>query len=435
MRRNELSDPIKVPKKTVKSGTLMESLAEYHSKNNNQKEAIYFYHLALQKYVDSKQDTKDIERVFQKITDLYVAMKNYDEALKCYFTILEAKVAKSPHNKNEIATVYKNIAIIYHYDGKYQDSLTYFLKSASLRDEESCLPNSLSKVEDKNELIHQLQYNLERSIQFHEKIHTENSQLVDNIDQESKQVHLTEEVLEKITKNYKAIECLCEIQGRILLENKEFGSAIACYRMCLETKMKRLGLFHREIVPILLIIGGIYEKQEKYTDALRYYKQSFRMIMKTSGNKDIGLIEVYSKIALIHKRYKKWKTALKNYAKALKLVKRWNNEIKDYKVKVELYKEIGSVFMEMNDYDSCIKFLLKGLKIEREENGLENSKNVELYLKVANLYELQGKYNKAFDYFSQVFVLQKKFFGDNHLCTQVTLWKLEKVKMNLQEEM
>ena len=188
--------------------------------------------------------------------------------------------------------------------------------------------------------------------------------------------------------NYEKTEKFAQELGSLHLRKKEYNLAIQNYRICLETKMKRFGLSHSELISTLNILADIYYQQEKYNDALVCYNQSYRMIVKTGmqqQQQDTQLIQVYWKIGLIYKHKKSWSEALKYFSKTLKTVKvAFQNSKEKF---IPIYKEIGEVYYNMGTYEDSIKFFKKAIKTEKELLGDSASNNLEIYLKIVNLYD------------------------------------------------
>jgi len=438
----------------TQSTSLLENLAELHSKNQRYDQAIQLYSLVLQKCQSSSQtDQSQIERLFLCISQQYIAEENYNEALEYYLKVLHSKIIHAQYNLNEIMQLSQEIIQVSNQIKDYKKRI-YYLDQALLYLSGNIAVEAFAKIAEQIGVLYHLQNDRTNAIKYYEKAieAIKSSETILNFDLTEYYVRLGMAYLEKkffekalnsfqealkilliIPKeeNYALIEKITEKIGSIYVIQEEFMNALSQYRTCLETKMKRLGLCHRELVPIIDIIGGIYYQQGNYIDALRYYKQSYRMVMKTGNSEDPRLVTIYINMASIYKLNNKHQKALKNYSKALKIVKASKSLEKEKEKRVQLYREIGELFHKMENYAESVKFLVKVIQADEEDS---TSKNLEFYVKVANLYELLGKYKKAQQYLMKLFVLQKKLLGGNHLCTQATLWRLENLNQRVLKE-
>jgi len=434
--------------------SMLESIAELHTRNHRYDQAISFYSMALEKSNSTgKDDPSNRERLFLCLAQSYVNNKNYNEALVYYLKALSSKSARFDYDNTEIIQVTDKILSFcdsLHSCQKCIDSLEKSLLMNKNNYKDHTYPKLISKLYETIATISHLQKDFPNAIKYFEKtvqviqenfdlILTELDLLVNcyiqlaSIHLEQKSHHiivvsLFQKALDILLKtpkeeDYEKIEKLSQNIGSIYQQKEEYDQAIQNYRICLETKMKRVGLCHSELISTLNILAEIYFKQGNYNDALVSYNQSYRMIMKTSAE-TTQLIQVYCKMGLIYKAKKNWDQALKYFSKALKTTKSIT-EYNDKERLMQIYKEIGEVFYNQGQYEESIKFLRKVIRTEKELLGESCSNNLDIYLKIVNLYELLGEYQKAKEYLLQLFLLQKKLFGDYNLCTQATLGRLE----------
>ena len=458
MERGIFLDPSRSLNQSLYPNSLFEELAELHLSQHRHEEALEFYCLITRKQMsgDTKKPTKNTEKLLLHIAEQFKSQSKYAESLKAYHEVLRLIRYRSGKSDVQVFEIYRDIASIYKEKGDYEKSLESLVRTIEIAEKTQLNDNIIIKeLYFKAGEICKLRGDWKNVIKYYEKANvlsvndecespSMKAQCLSSLGlayyqekDHAKAYECLQEVVEIFPKlsreeNFLFVENLTQNLGHICMIRRQYESALNQYKVLLETKMKRLGLCHRDIVPAFLHIGEAYLKLERYMDAMRYYKQSLKMTIKTRGKQDLFIAEVYNSIAMIYRKHRNWKKSLKYYLRALEVMKkdlRKNGEQGDcHEKRVNLYKNIGKVFYELGDYDGCIKFLSKGLKIERDAIGLENSKNIGLYTKVASLYELQGKYNKAFGYLIQGFALQKKLFGYNHLCTQATLCKLEIIR-------
>jgi len=446
----------KVTEMPTRPLSMLESIAELHTRNHRYDQAINFYSMALEKSNSSeKTDPSNRERLFLCLAQSYVNNKSYNEALVYYLKALSSKSARFDYDNTEIVQVTDKILSFCDTLQSCQkciESLEKSLIMSQSNSKDHTYPKIISKLYETIATIYYLQKDFSNAVKYFEKtlqVIQENSELVQtefdlliNCSIQLASIHLEQkshhhvaisffkkalDILLKTPKeeNYQKIEKLSQDIGFIYLQKEEYNNAIQYYRICLETKMKRVGLCHPELVSTLNILAEIYLKQGNHNDALVSYNQSYRMIMKTSANNP-QLIQVYCKMGFIYKAKKNWDQTLKYFSKALKATKSISpDENKDKERLMQIYKEIGEAFYNQGQYEESIKFLKKVLKTEKELLGESCSNNLDVYLKIVNLYELLGEYKKAKEYLLQLFLLQKKLFGDYNLCTQATLGRLE----------
>jgi len=434
---------------------MLESVAELHSQNQRYDQAVYFYSLALEKLSPSeKTDPTEKERLFMCIAQSHVNNKNYNEALVYYLKVLSSKSTRLEFNSSEIIQVIDKILSFcdtLQACQKCIDSLEKSLLLSHNYSKDQTYPKLISKLYETIASIYRLQKDFPNAIKYFEKsiqVITTPTELVESYSRlasiyleqksENNALSLLQKGLDILLKspkeeNYEKTEKFSQELGSLFLQKKEYSLAIQNYRICLETKMKRFGLAHSELVSTLNIIADIYYQQENYNDALVCYHQSYRMIVKTGlqQQEETQLIQVYWKIGLIYKQKKSWSEALKYFSKTLKTVKSTSQTSKEKLIPI--YKEIGEVYYNMGKFEDSIKFFKKAIKTEKELLGDSSSNHLEIYLKIVNLYELLGEYKKAHDFLLQLFLLQKKLFGDYNLCTQATLGRLQTINNKIKE--
>jgi tetratricopeptide (TPR) repeat protein len=146
-------------------------------------------------------------------------------------------------------------------------------------------------------------------------------------------------------------------------------------------------------------IAVIYERLSDYKNALDYYSKSLLVLQREKMLPVVA--KTLSNIGGVN-------IALGNYSEAKK------NLDEAYKIRIQIgdkhqvytLSNYGDLYMNLKKYDSAELYYSQSLKLAREMNNLEG----ELYpIKgLGNLYLLQGKLNKSFEYFDLAYTIARQ---------------------------
>jgi class 3 adenylate cyclase/tetratricopeptide (TPR) repeat protein len=165
------------------------------------------------------------------------------------------------------------------------------------------------------------------------------------------------------------------------------------------------------------IIGGIYEEQSEYPEALKNFFAALK-ILEEIGLK-IGIASCYHDIGITFYLQGNYPEALKNYFASLKI----REEIGDKLGIAGSYMGIGSVFYDQSNYPEAVKNYYAALRICEEighKLGIAFSNS-----NLGNVYSSEGNYDEALkNYFAGLKISEeigdKYEISDNYLNIGVT---------------
>jgi tetratricopeptide (TPR) repeat protein len=121
------------------------------------------------------------------------------------------------------------------------------------------------------------------------------------------------------------------------------------------------------------------------------------------NNLYIQLADLYYKIYDLDK-------ALTAYTFLLNKPENTNNEI----LHAELYNNIGLIYNAQGDYNTALDYYKKALTIREKVLGTEHPDTATSYNNIANTYKAQGDYDTALEYYKQVLTIREKVLGTEH---------------------
>ena len=117
-------------------------------------------------------------------------------------------------------------------------------------------------------------------------------------------------------------------------------------------------------ISFLIKNRDILVKQEKFTEAEKYTILASELMIDNKLNAYEGLILRAKALDALNKRY--YKDALSLFSEALQ----WYNEYGSLVEKAAVYKDIGELFIFIEDYKESEKYLLQSAALYEEENAL-----------------------------------------------------------------
>lgn len=137
-------------------------------------------------------------------------------------------------------------------------------------------------------------------------------------------------------------------------------------------------------------MANIYIRQKNRKDALKAYQSALKLAEET-GSKS-SMATAYNNIALIHTDEKNWPEALKNHEISLKI----SQEINDKYGVGDSYSNIGNLYLFQKKYEQALTYYFGGLKM-LEEAGAKKA-IAGTYNNIGNTYSSMGEYSKAIEY-------------------------------------
>lgn len=142
-------------------------------------------------------------------------------------------------------------------------------------------------------------------------------------------------------------------------------------------------------------LKGVYFGVQNELDSAAFY---FSKALKIVPKEDFFYPNLANNLSIVYKKKGEYKNALDLSTKALSIAyEQENNEAKG-----KLYSEMASLYKSINKYDLAVKYSLKSIEIE-EQNEAENQKFIyNKKQRLANLYRELGNYNFAKEIYEEI---------------------------------
>jgi len=189
--------------------------------------------------------------------------------------------------------------------------------------------------------------------------------------------------------------------GIIHLTMDDYDKALEYYEKALQL-FEELG--QTELVAMVYNnIGIIYDDQGNNKQALEYYQKSLETDQK--ANDISGMASSLNNIGLIHFELEEYSQALEFLNRSLKHAQELNDK---HKI-ANTNNNIGEVLIETGDFQKAHEAISTGLELSTEIHA--NRYKNESYELFAKLYEAQGDYSKALNYFKKHHALNDTIFS------------------------
>lgn len=224
--------------------------------------------------------------------------------------------------------------------------------------------------------------------------------------------------------------------GRHYRNNSFFDSSIENHLKALKLS-REIGDVNAEIVT-LNQIGVVYRRQDKIRSALNYHQMALELADK------IELPDVDTKISIsisnnsignIYLALKQYQLALEKFKKAI-LIQEKTDDKRGLAIN---HQNMGLAFQNLGDIDAALEHYNKSLQYNIENNS--SIGKVICHNSISNVLLLQGKYEEAYKYISEVVSLSEKtgnqyYTSDVYITlgnVQLKLDSLDKAKIYLEK--
>jgi len=155
-----------------------------------------------------------------------------------------------------------------------------------------------------------------------------------------------------------------------------------------------------ERASLLLKVGKVYESQEDYSKALRYYLQCESYYTK-QGNQN-NIFQIHKAIANLYQRWDLHEKALKYYQFALDNPNIKNNEAEQ----VTIWEKITRSNLELKNYEVAQALCQKKLTYYRSKNDTSNI--LATLNMMSDIHKIKNEHEKALPYNNEILEINKK---------------------------
>lgn len=176
--------------------------------------------------------------------------------------------------------------------------------------------------------------------------------------------------------------------------------------------------FIQEDEDLLFELAKCENKLGNYQNALSIYLTCETIYLKTRGELDANMWNLYNNIGLIYYTIENTENALKYFNKCL--------EIKsvDFIKTATLWNNIGLVHSENKDYDSALIYYEKALSIDLKNFGNSHNSIATLFNNLGSIYYEKKDFEKSSIYFEKSLSIRLKIFGEEDSITAQTYHNL-----------
>ncbi|MGA9351432.1 MAG: tetratricopeptide repeat protein [Anaerolineae bacterium] len=160
----------------------------------------------------------------------------------------------------------------------------------------------------------------------------------------------------------------------------------------------------RRVAEIHRKMGRLYERNGEHDLALEHFRTGKGII--ESDGPSLEMVRLDSGVAFLGIRQGQYEEAIRLCQRSLDMVEELPENADSRKERARIYNNLGSVYLNWNDYPRAIEHFEKSLAIRLENKDMHDAAIIYNNLGVA--YERQGNYDKAFEYHHQSFELKRE---------------------------
>jgi tetratricopeptide (TPR) repeat protein/DNA-binding CsgD family transcriptional regulator len=153
-------------------------------------------------------------------------------------------------------------------------------------------------------------------------------------------------------------------------------------------------------------MGVAHLDQGHYQEALDYLHRALKIREELKELQTIWVVDLYSNFVSIYLSTHEFDKALETHLKALKI----SREIGYKEGMIFSYLHIGFIRIQLHQYDAALESLNEGIRLSKEVGLKERERDGYKYL--AQLYEMQGNYEEAYQFYQQYATLKQDLFRE-----------------------
>ncbi|CAF4026129.1 unnamed protein product [Rotaria sp. Silwood2] len=212
----------------------------------------------------------------------------------------------------------------------------------------------------------------------------------------------------------------------LILENQEkYDEALDFYKRALDIKEKCYLPGSISIATSFNNIGNILSVQRKYNEALDFYKQALDIKEKSHPSGHVSIAASHNKIGIILRGQGKYDEALKYYQRALEMQE--EHYPSGHGDIAQSLNNIGHILSDQAKCDEALNYYQRALKIREKYYLSGHVAIVQSLNNIGGLLFEQEKYGEALDYYQQLLKIQEKYYPSDHLDIAQSLNKIGKI--------
>ena len=171
------------------------------------------------------------------------------------------------------------------------------------------------------------------------------------------------------------------------------NQGIQSYEKSLEFENRLVFKNLHKLSKIYNSLGELSRETGEYSKALVYYKQAFSVVSKIRGEINFGTGSVSNNIGETYFALGDYKKALDWHKKSLKI----RLQIGDHPYRTNSFDNLGLTYLKLENYDLAEKYISEAYKLRSKypKTAQYLTYYIKSYLHMAELYQAQGKQQKA----------------------------------------
>jgi hypothetical protein len=200
----------------------------------------------------------------------------------------------------------------------------------------------------------------------------------------------------------------------LYFDNSEYDNALEKINEVLNIQKESIGLEHPDYASSINFLALIYEELEDQNKSEKYYNEALK-IFKNSGSKYIeDLCIVLNNLGHLYFDQKKFNEAKSKYSDVIKL-RLQNREDNLSEKLVKSYSYVSDVFMELEQYDSCLFYLNNALSIMNLQKLENNDLLIDLLNDISFCHAIKNDYESSKTMLIQLLSIIETTFGSSSL--------------------
>lgn len=310
----------------------------YYDIYGDYKKALFYCEKNILLCDKGKINNLNISSVYENYSLILQHIGNFDKAFEYGYKALEINLKIfGTHPKTSIS--YNNLAILYRKTGNIENAILFYQNAMKINE----------SVYGKNHLETATSYS-NISVAYCDKKDYNTA-----LEYCNKAINVRENILgsEHYLTAFSYNNIAIAYYGKKCLKN-----AIKYFKKALDVYEIKLGKKHPDTLKLYHSLGNVYYNMEDFQSALAYYNKTESSIENRTDNLEI--ISLYQNIANIYYFIKQYDKALEYYKKSLFVSEKLLGEL--HFDTILNYNNIGTVYAQIGDFDTALKFILLSAK-------------------------------------------------------------------------
>ncbi|CAF1070622.1 unnamed protein product [Adineta steineri] len=358
-----------------------------------------------------RQESCPAAEGWRRLGSVLIKMGQPNKAEDIYQVLLD----QTKDDKSK-APLYNQLGLIKRHQGKYQEALTFYEKSLSIK-QKTIPSNYLDLASSYNNIgnVHQCMGNHSKALSFHEKALLARQSLLppnhpdlavsygnigtvhQNMNNDSKALLSHEKALEirqlSLPPNHPDLASSYDNIGIVHQKMGNYSKALLSHEKALEIRQQSLPPNHPDSASSYDNIGIVLKCMGNYSKALLSHEKALEMRQQSLPPNYLDLASSYDNIGIVHKSMSNYSEALSSHEKALEI--RQLSLPPNHPHLASSYNNIGLVHQDMGNYSEALSSHEKALEM-RQLSLLPNHPDLaSSYNHIGNVHQSMGNYSEA----------------------------------------